>query len=110
MAHFMRINSETPLHVARAIATNMKKALFLAFTTVLSMNLLAADPTASPADAKWLGAIEKMVAAGHYDISTPVAQRAQLLSDWAKKHGYAVQLTKTDTTIRIKLAKDIAKN
>jgi len=106
----MRIRSGTLLRGARAIVTTMKKALFLAFTTVLSMNLFAAEPTASPADAKWLGAIEKMVASGHYEISTPVAQRAELLQDWAKKHGYAVQLTKTDTTIRIKLAKDIAKN
>ena len=88
----------------------MKKVVLLTFTTVLSLNLFAADPTLSPADEKWLGAIEKMVTRGHTEISTPITARAELVEDWAKKNGYTVQVVKTDSAIHIKLAKDIAKN
>jgi hypothetical protein len=88
----------------------MKKAVLLTFTTVLSLNLFAADPTISPADEKWLGVIEKMVARGHTEISTPIVARAELVQDWARKNGYFVQVTKSDSAIRIKLAKDLAKN
>jgi hypothetical protein len=88
----------------------MKKVVLLTFTAVLSLNLFAADPTISPADQKWLGVIEKMVARGHTEISTPVMARAELVQDWARKNGYAIQVIKADSTIHIKLAKDIAKN
>lgn len=77
---------------------------------MLSLNLLAADQMVSAADQKWLGAIEKMVANGQHEISTPVAARIQLLQAWAKKNGYTVELTKTDAAFRIRLSKDIAKN
>jgi hypothetical protein len=88
----------------------MKKVVLLTFTSVLSLNLFAADPTVAPADEKWLGVIEKIVARGHTEISTPVTARAELVEDWARKNGYTVQITKSDSAIRIKLAKDLAKN
>jgi hypothetical protein len=87
----------------------MKKLVLLALTSLLSLNLFA-DPTISDADKKWLAAIEKMVADGQRQISTPVEQRTELLKDWAKKNGYAVTVTKTDTTYRIELAKSLVKN
>lgn len=88
----------------------MKKVLLLVSATLLSLSVLAATPAVSPADEKWLVVIEKMVNNGHNEFSTPKTERADLVQDWARKNGYAVQLTKTDATIRIKLSKDIAKN
>ncbi len=88
----------------------MKKVVSLTFTAVLSLNLFAADPTISRADQQWLGVIEKMVARGHTEISTPVIARAELVQDWARKNGYTFRVIKADAAFRIKLAKDIAKN
>ena len=63
----------------------MKKMFALAFGSMLAINLVAADPAVSDADQKWLTAVEKMIANGHNQISTPVETRALLLKDWAKK-------------------------
>ena len=88
----------------------MKKTFLLASAMVLSLNLFAADANVSPADQKWLGAIEKMVATGHNEITTPVVTRTELLKDWAKKNGYSFQMTQADSTFHIKLSKSIAKS
>ena len=88
----------------------MKKLVLLAFTSVLTFNLLGAEPTASDADQRWLAAIEKMVVNGRHEISTPAAARMQLLEDWAKKNGYSVQVTKMDATFHVELSKGLVKN
>ena len=85
----------------------MKKIILLAFTSVLSFNLFSAEQPVSDANQKWLGAVEKMVASGRHQISTPVEARTLLLKDWAKKNGYTFQLTKTESTFRVELSKNV---
>jgi len=88
----------------------MKKIILLVFAAMLSFNVLSQDQKISEADQKWLAVIEKMVASGRHEISTPVEARTQLLKDWAKKNGYTFQVTRTDATFHVELTKDIAKN
>ena len=88
----------------------MKKIILLAFTSMLSLNLLSADQPVSDADQKWLAAVSKMVASGRHELSTPVEARTQLLKDWAKKNGYSIQVTKAESTFRVELTKEVAKN
>jgi hypothetical protein len=51
-----------------------------------------------------------MAANGQHEITTPVELRAQLLKDWAKKNGYALEVTKTDSGFHLKFSKDLVKN
>jgi hypothetical protein len=88
----------------------MKKIIVLAFTSMLSLNLLSAEQAVNDADQKWLTTVTKMVVNGRHEISTPVEVRTQLLKDWAKKNGYSVQVTKVESTFRVELAKEVAKN
>ncbi len=108
LAQFMQLPPMTLAFVS--VVLIMKKTLLLSIVAFLSLNVLAAGTSLSPADEKWLGVIEKMVSNGHNEISTPNAVRAELLRDWARKNGYTIQETKSVATIRIKLSKDIAKN
>ncbi len=88
----------------------MKKIVVLTFSTILALNLLSAEQTVSNADQKWLVVVEKMVASGQTQITTPVEARTQLLQDWAKKNGYSIKITKTESTYRVQFFKDLAKN
>jgi hypothetical protein len=88
----------------------MKKVILIAVTSLLSLNLLAADQTVSASDQKWLNAVQKMLADGEHEISTPVEARTHLLADWAKKNGYVMQVAKTESSFRINLSKSVVKN
>jgi hypothetical protein len=87
----------------------MKKITIIAIGCLLTLNLaLAGDP--SPADQKWLGAVEKMVSEGQTKISTPSEDRKNLLQEWADKHSYSATVTKNDSGYQIELSKGLAKN
>jgi hypothetical protein len=89
----------------------MKKLVVLACGWMLTLNLLSADqPVVSDADQKWLAAVEKMVASGSTQVSTPVEARTQLVQDWAKKNGYSVKITKAESTYQVEFSKVLAKN
>lgn len=81
----------------------MKKlSSFLFAFFVISGLAFAESP--SPADQKWLQAVEKMVAKGEKKVSTPNSDRVALLKEWAVKHGYQAKVTKTETGFAIQLA------
>lgn len=63
----------------------------------------------SPADQKWLAAVEKMVAEGQATVSTPSETRVELLKDWSKKNGYSTNVAKADGGFRIELSKSASK-
>ena len=67
---------------------------------------LAGQP--SEMDQKWLSVVEKKVAEGQVQISTPSEERVKLLKDWATRHGYSVEVTKSDTAYRIEVSKLLA--
>lgn len=86
----------------------MKKIAAVAAGCLMALNFaFAGDPT--PADQKWLSAIEKKVAAGETKVSTPSKERLSLLKEWAVKKGYSVEVTESDANYRVKLARALAK-
>ena len=86
----------------------MKKITVIALGCLLTLNLaFAGDPT--PEDQKWLTAVEKKVADGQTEISTPSQDRVALLKDWAGKKGYTVEVTASGTNYSLKISKDLAK-
>ena len=85
----------------------MKKLIPLVLGCFLTLNFaFAGQPT--DANNKWLGAVEKKVADGQTKVSTPSEERVGLLKEWAGKHGYSVQVNKTETGYQIDLAKELA--
>ena len=60
----------------------------------------------SEADQKWLGAVEKKIASGELQVSTPSETRVNLLKEWAVKSGYSV---KADSNYRVQVSKGLAK-
>lgn len=85
----------------------MKKLTALLLGGMLLLNF-AAIGAPSEADQKWLGAVQKMVANGSKTVSTPSADRATLLKDWAAKNGYSVKETRTETGYALEVSKQLA--
>jgi hypothetical protein len=69
---------------------------------------LTAAAESKPADQKWLDAVQKMVAKGERQVSTPSTERVNLLKTWGKENGYSVKVTKTETGYRIEVTKQLA--
>ena len=85
----------------------MKKLTTIVLGCLITISAALADQT-SEADQKWLGAVEKKIAAGERKVSTPSATRVTLLKEWAGKSGYSVQVTKADDNFRVQLSKGLA--
>ena len=58
----------------------------------------------SPADQKWLHAVETMVAKGDNKVSTSSEERVNLAKDWAGKNGYSVKVTKEGNSFKLEFA------
>jgi uncharacterized FAD-dependent dehydrogenase len=84
----------------------MKKIVLL--IAVVAATCLANAET-KDTDKKWLEAVQKMVAEGKKDVSTPNQARVDLVKEWAKKQGYSVDVSKTQVGFRIELTKPVAK-
>ena len=63
----------------------------------------------SEADQKWLSLVEKKVAEGQMQVSTPSEERVKLLKNWAAGNGCSVEVTKSDTAYRIEVPKLLAR-
>jgi len=86
----------------------MKKFTAIVIASLLMTGFaLAGQP--SEADQKWLSVVEKKVAEGQMQVSTPSEERVQLLKDWAATHGYSVEVTKSDIAYRIEVSKLLAR-
>lgn len=86
---------------------NMKKLTALTLGGLLTVSLaLAGEPNA--ADQKWLSVVEKKVVEGQTQVSTPALERVTLAKEWAAKNGYAVQVTKTETSFQVNFSKNLA--
>ncbi len=86
----------------------MKRLVLLSLSGLLltfAFNAVA-DPTA--ADQKWLDVVQKMVAKGERQVSTPSTDRVNLLKTWGKEHGYSVKVTKTEAGYKIEVSKQLA--
>ena len=68
----------------------------------------AAEP--NEADQKWLQVVEKKMAEGKTEFSTPSEERVKLVEELAKKKGYTAKVTKTDSGYRVEFSKSVAKN
>lgn len=90
-------------------STFMKKFLSIAVGLLLAGNLLAADTTTTAADQKWLSAAQKLVKTGR-TISTPSQVRLALVKEWAKKEGFTVAVTKTETSYQVQASRSLASN
>jgi hypothetical protein len=78
----------------------MKKVIVALFGIVMvASNLLALE--ASPADKKWCEAVEKKIATGPAEVSTPSETRVQLLKAKAAEMGRQCEVTKTSTGFRV---------
>ncbi len=87
----------------------MKKIAALILCSLLAASVaVASEP--NEADQKWLCAVVKMVSEGKTQVSTQSEARVNLLKEWASKNGYSVRVTKTDTSYRIEVSKELAKN
>jgi hypothetical protein len=64
----------------------------------------------TPADQKWLEAVEKMVTNGEKKVSTPKEERVALLKEWSGKKGYTVKVTKNDKGYVIELTPKASSN
>jgi hypothetical protein len=85
----------------------MKKLAALFVSCVIMVSFAAPDQP-KEADQKWLSAVEKMVANGEKKVSTPNADRVQLLKDWGTKNGYSINVTKTPTGYTVEVSKHVA--
>lgn len=85
----------------------MKKLLALTAACLLTAGIApAAEPSES--DQKWLQVVEKKIAAGQSEVSTPVPERVDLLKQWAAHNGYTAQVTQAGANFRIELSKSVA--
>ncbi|HOX56223.1 MAG TPA: hypothetical protein P5205_04335 [Candidatus Paceibacterota bacterium] len=86
----------------------MKKlaVLLLGYSLTFGFATLAGEVKA--ADQKWLEAVQKMVVKGEKTVSTPNADRANLLKDWASKNNYSVKVTKTEAGYSMEVSKQLA--
>ena len=85
----------------------MKK--MLAFTSAclfIASVSLAGETT--EADQKWLQVVEKKIASGQTEVSTPNKERVTLLKTWASSNGYSVQVNEAGANFRINVAKTVA--
>lgn len=84
----------------------MKK--LAAFTSVLLLTVgISLAGTPSEADQKWLEVAQKKAAEGQR-VSTPSETRATLLKEWATNKGYSVEVTKTDKSFQVDVARAYA--
>lgn len=88
----------------------MKKLPVFLLGALLTTTLaLATEPT--PADQKWLKAIENMVIKGEKKVTTSKEERVSLVKDWAGKNGYSVKVTKAGNCFSLEFAaKEPSKN
>ena len=86
----------------------MKKLAALLLGCALTFGFATLAGEVKAADQKWLEAVQKMVTKGEKTVSTPNADRANLLKEWAAKNGYSVKATKTETGYSIEVSKDLA--
>jgi hypothetical protein len=86
----------------------MKRILALASICMLATSGVCADNNSNEADQKWLQAVEKKIVAGESKVSTPVAERVDLLKRWATDNGYTAQVVQADNNYRIELSKSLA--
>jgi len=84
--------------------TDMKRIILAAVGCFFALNLALAGEL-SAADQKWITVVEKMVAEGQNTISTPNKDRIELLKDWAKKNGYAIQVAANNQGYRVTVSK-----
>ena len=79
---------------------SMKRMIVTLFGTMLvTSSLLALE--ASPADVKWCEAVEKKIASGPAEISTPSEARVQLLKAKVAEKGRQCEVTKTSNGYRV---------
>jgi hypothetical protein len=80
----------------------MKKITSILLSGVL---LLAFTAFGEPqkADQKWLEAVQQIVTKGEKKVTTPSAERANLLKEWGTKNGYALKVTKNQTAYVIEV-------
>jgi hypothetical protein len=85
----------------------MKKLAVLLLGCSLAFNFAALGET-KDADHKWRDAVQKMVAKGENNVSTPSEVRANLLKEWGNKNGDSVKATKTEAGYSIQVSKSLA--
>ncbi len=79
---------------------SMKKLIVtLCGAMLVASNVLALDISA--ADKKWCEAVEKKMAAGPTEVSTPSETRVQLVKAKAAEKGRKCEVTKTTTGYRV---------
>ena len=79
---------------------SMKRMIVaLCGTLLVASNLLALE--ISSADKKWCEAVEKKIANGPTEISTPSESRVQLLKAKVAEKGRTCEVTKTSTGYRV---------
>lgn len=82
------------------IESSMKRlTLILLGTLVLATTLPALE--ISQADKKWAEAVEKKLAAGAAEISTPSEVRVQIAKQMAAQKGRSCQVVKTSSGYRV---------
>jgi hypothetical protein len=81
----------------------MKKLTALLLGCLITCGALA-EGAPSEADQKWLQAVEKIIAKGEKQVSTPSESRVTLLKDWAEKKGYSVKVTKVEQNFRVEVS------
>jgi len=87
----------------------MKKIIVAVVSSLLFASSIAlAEPSA--ADQKWLEVVQKMVEKGQTQLSTPSQERVKLLKDWAAKNGFTVTVTQADSSYKLVIARNVAKN
>src|SRR5215831_565933 len=88
----------------------MKKQILLGIACLMTTFVVSAtEPT--PADQKWLQAVEKMVAKGEKKVTTANEERVNLAKEWADKNGYSVKVTKAGNSFNLEFAiKETTKN
>jgi hypothetical protein len=85
----------------------MKKLITIVLGCLITVSVSLANQ-ASEADQKWLGAVEKKIAAGERQVSTPSEARVSLLKEWAVKSGYSVEVTKAEANYHVEVSKGLA--
>jgi len=85
----------------------MKKLTAITSALLLTATLTFAG-TPSEADQKWLQVVEKKIAEGQAQVSTPSQTRVDLLKEWASTKGYSVNITKTETSFQLEVSRAYA--
>lgn len=84
----------------------MKKLTAFVSALLLTAGIAFAG-TPSEADQKWLEVAQKKATEGQR-VSTPSETRVTLLKEWASAKGYSVEVTKTDKSFQLEVARAFA--